>query len=290
MRFVHCSDIHLFDLAGTWPHEFLNKRMTGAVNLLMKRRRRHDDRRFEAIKQAAVDLGADRLIITGDLTNLSLRSEFRKVAASLAAAGLPVTVIPGNHDAYVRSAHEGGWFQEHLGAFMPESCSTHGGFPFVERAHPGVAFIGVSSAVPTPPMIATGRVGAAQLEALGEALDACAAEGRLRVVLIHHPPVDGVSKPKHDLLDRADFAAVIAAHGAELVLHGHEHRELHTALSGPDKEVPVYGVPAGTSIDARAGREGGFACFDLVDGAFTRMRYAWDGEGFSPVDVAAHAG
>ncbi|MGB1699093.1 MAG: hypothetical protein ACPHRO_03995, partial [Nannocystaceae bacterium] len=67
MRFVHCSDIHLLSLAGTWPHELLNKRLTGAVNLVLKRRRYHDDTRFEAIKRAAESLAVDRLVVTGDV-------------------------------------------------------------------------------------------------------------------------------------------------------------------------------------------------------------------------------
>mgnify|MGYP002052859717 CR=1 FL=1 len=104
----------------------------------------------------------------------------------------------------------------------------------------------------------------------------CAAEGRTRVVLIHHPPAEGASKPKHDLLDRAAFAAVVARCGAELMLHGHEHKDMHTTLEGPDGEVPIFGVPSGTSIDERPGREGGFALFEL--GARTaRQAVAADG-------------
>ena len=114
---------------------------------------------------------------------------------------------------------------------------------------------------------------------------ACAAEGRTRVVLIHHPPAEGASKPKHDLLDRAAFAAVVARCGAELMLHGHEHKDMHTTLEGPDGEVPIFGVPSGTSIDERPGREGGFALFELGARTFHRTRYAWRGDGFSPVQA-----
>ena len=283
VRFVHCSDIHLLDLSGTWPHELFNKRITGAVNLVMKRRRYHDDARFEAIKRAAESLEVDRLVVTGDLTNLSLPSEFRNAARSLHDTSLPVTVIPGNHDAYVRSAHKAGLFETHFGEFMEGERPSEAAYPFVDRSHDGIALIGVSTAVPTPPMDATGEVGGAQLSALEVLLTECAAEGRTRVVLIHHPPAEGASKPKHDLRDRAAFAAVLARCGAELVLHGHEHKDMHTALPGPDGEVPIFGVPSGTSIDERPGREGGFALFELGEGTLTRTRYAWGAEGFSPV-------
>ena len=287
MRFVHCSDIHLLDLSGTRPHELFNKRITGAVNLLLKRRRRHDDTRFEAIKRAAESLGVDRLVVTGDLTNLSLPSEFRNAARSLEQTSLPVTVIPGNHDAYVGSAYEAGLFETHMGQFMEGERPTDAPYPFVNRTHEGMAFIGVTSAVPTPPMLATGEVGAEQLAALELVLSECAAEGRARVVLIHHPPVEGASKPKHDLIDRAAFAKVVARCGAELILHGHEHKEMHTTREGPGGSVPVFGVPSGTSVDPRAGREGGFALFEFGDGVFTRTRYAWGDSGFTPVGALA---
>ena len=49
-----------------------------------------------------------------------------------------------------------------------------GGFPFVRRRGP-LALIGLSTAVPTAPFMATGRLGDAQLARLGEMLDALAA-------------------------------------------------------------------------------------------------------------------
>ena len=284
MRFVHCSDIHLLDLAGTWPHELMNKRVTGALNLLLKRRKRHDDGRFEAILSALEGLEVDRLVITGDVTNLSLASEFKKVARVLSSCPVPVTVIPGNHDAYVGSAYRAGLFATHLGAHMPPGDGDDAAFPFVERAHDGIALIGVDTAVPTPPLIATGEVGAAQLARLKTTLRDCRAEGRVRVVLMHHPPAEGASKPKHDLLDRAAFAEVIRDEGAEVILHGHEHREMVTSLPGPDGPVPIYGVPSGTSVDLRPGREGGFALFELKPGRGSRVRYVPDNGGFAPAD------
>ena len=104
LRFLHCSDIHLLDLAGVSIWRFLNKRVTGALNLALKRGRHHDQRLFDRIVEHARREGVDRLVVTGDLTNLSLEPEFELVRAKLDGAGLPVTVIPGNHDAYTRGA------------------------------------------------------------------------------------------------------------------------------------------------------------------------------------------
>src|SRR5262249_61279914 len=53
-------------------------------------------------------------------------------------------------------------------------------------------------------------------------------EGLFRVVLIHHPPVSRLPQHFKRLIDAAPLRRVIAAHGAELVLHGHAHVHLRS--------------------------------------------------------------
>ncbi len=285
MRFVHTSDVHLLDLKGTRPHQFLNKRLTGGANLLLARGKKHDGRLFDAIVDHAHQLAADRLVITGDLTNLALKSEFEHVRAKLDRAGLPVTVIPGNHDAYTRGAHRSRRFESYLGHLMQGERGGGAPYPFVQRLDDGVALVGVSTAIPTLPLIAAGRVGSDQLGRLDGALAELAAQGRFRIVLLHHPPVAGVAKRGHDLLDLVAFGDVIARRGAELVLHGHEHRELALHLRGPDGEpVPVHGIASGTSLSTRPGKEGAFASYDVGEGRAQRQLYRWRSTDFVPTD------
>src|SRR4029077_16349126 len=71
---------------------------------------------------------------------------------------------------------------------------------------------------------ATGRLGAAQLGRLAALLDEHA--GTFRVVLIHHPPQTRPEWRARRLIDGDAFIAVLRKHGAELVLHGHEHLDL----------------------------------------------------------------
>jgi hypothetical protein len=63
-RFLHCSDIHLLNLQGTGPTRFLNKRLTGGVNLWLNRGRKHDQTMFTKILDAARAAAVDRVIIT----------------------------------------------------------------------------------------------------------------------------------------------------------------------------------------------------------------------------------
>lgn len=278
LRFVHCSDIHLLDLAGTRPHRFLNKRLTGGVNLLLHRGRKHDQDLFDRIVAHARDYAADRIVVTGDLTNLALDSEFELVRAKLRGAGLPVTVIPGNHDAYTRGSVRSRRFEQFMAEFMAGERAA-GDYPFVQR-HGDVALVGVSTAIASLPLFAVGEVGPAQLARLGAALAALGRDGLARVVLIHHPVMPGVAGPRHGLNDREAFARVIAEHGAELILHGHEHRRVDGDLPGPRGPVPVNGIGSGTYLSQKPGKHGAFALYDVAPGVITRVYHTWDGARF----------
>jgi len=278
LRFVHCSDIHLLDLAGAHPGQFLNKRLTGGVNLLLARGRKHSHNLFDQIVAHALEYAADRLVITGDLSNLALAPEFVLVRRKLREAGLPVTVIPGNHDTYTRGSVRERRFEVYLGEFM-EGERSEGDYPFVQRLN-DVALIGVSTAIPSLPLIAVGRVGEAQLARLADALARTAAEGLARVVLIHHPVLPGVAKPRHNLLDLEAFGAVIARHGAELILHGHEHRRIEGTLPGPQRSVPVHGVGSGTYLSQKPDRHGAFSLYTVGPGTIDRVYHWWNGSRF----------
>ena len=278
LRFVHCSDIHLLDLVGAHPGQFLNKRLTGGVNLLLARGRKHSHNLFDQIVAHALEYAADRLVITGDLSNLALAPEFVLVRRKLREAGLPVTVIPGNHDTYTRGSVRERRFEVYLGEFM-EGERSEGDYPFVQRLN-DVALIGVSTAIPSLPLIAVGRVGEAQLARLADALARTAAEGLARVVLIHHPVLPGVAKPRHNLLDLEAFGAVIARHGAELILHGHEHRRIEGTLPGPQRSVPVHGVGSGTYLSQKPDRHGAFSLYTVGPGTIDRVYHWWNGSRF----------
>ena len=118
----------------------------------------------------------DHIAVTGDLVNIALAAEFPPARSFLDRLGPPdrVSFVPGNHDAYVRatmdhSSHHWGDFMRGEGAAAGVAAKS--GFPFVRRRGP-VALIGLSTALPTAPMMATGWLGGEQLARLADELAA----------------------------------------------------------------------------------------------------------------------
>jgi 3',5'-cyclic AMP phosphodiesterase CpdA len=154
-------------------------------------------------------------------------------------------VIPGNHDAYVRATRD--HFAEAWGHYFDGDDGRDGGmrFPSLRRRGP-LALISVSSAVPTPPLMATGRLGRTQLDKLEGLLAGLSAEQAFRVLLIHHP-LRSDSRVKR-LTDSSKLLALLKQHGVELILHGHDHVHSTIWIDGPKSAIPAIGVPSASAV------------------------------------------
>jgi 3',5'-cyclic AMP phosphodiesterase CpdA len=252
---AHLSDPHLAPLPAPRWRELIGKRATGYINWQRRRRFIHDP---AVLAKIVADLKAQapgHIAVTGDIANIALPEEFTRGRAWLESLGNPtdVSFVPGNHDAYVPEA--GVLADRAWRPFMSEDNET-AGFPYARRRGP-LGLIGISTGVPSPPFFATGLIGNEQLAALALTLDELKAEKLFRVVLIHHPPVSKAARHKR-LIDAHILLHVIAEHGAELVLHGHDHLHMINWLDGPNgARVPAVGVPSasaawGMSKDAAA--------------------------------------
>jgi 3',5'-cyclic AMP phosphodiesterase CpdA len=155
-----------------------------------------------------------------------------------------VSFVPGNHDAYVPGSLEG--VLAECGAWTKGDDGTSAVFPYLRRRGP-VAIVGLSSAIPTAPFVATGRLGRTQTAAAEALLADLAREGCFRLVLVHHPPHVGGAKAGRNLTDAHRFERMIRNVGAELVLHGHNHTGSLAWLDGPKGPVPIIGAPSASS-------------------------------------------
>lgn len=241
LRFAHVSDLHLPcapQLA--WSEHFSKRQLS-----VWSWRRRRAVQRPEILEALRDDLRAHapaQVLVSGDITNFSLPAEFARAAewlGSLAPSGA-VHIVPGNHDALVPVDDAEGMGR--LRAF------TEGGtWPWVKQRG-AVSFIGLSSALPTAPLLASGRLGAAQLTQLEQRLLEEGRAGKIRIVMLHHPVTDGAVSARKALRDRAALRAVLAQAGAELVLHGHARHARLESVPGPHGPIPVLCVPSSSAL------------------------------------------
>jgi 3',5'-cyclic AMP phosphodiesterase CpdA len=243
---AHLSDPHLPPLPQPRLAELAGKRALGYLNWTRNRQNVHQRGVLDALVSDLRAQAPDHIAVTGDLVNLALEAEFSPALQWLDSVGTPdrVTVIPGNHDTYVRATQHR--FAEVWRDYLGGDDAADGAiFPALRRRGP-LALIGVSSAVPTPPLMATGWLGRAQLEALERMLVRLEGEQAFRVLLIHHP-LRSHSRFKR-LTDASDVLAILARHGVELILHGHDHVHSTIRVDGPNGAIPVVGVPSASAV------------------------------------------
>jgi len=281
MRLAHCSDLHLLSHDGAGWLALANKRWIGAMNLLSSRSRHYHVAAFESMVEDLNAQGIDHVLCTGDVTNLALRQEFefaKDKFGKLALGPTGVTVIPGNHDAYVAEGVPlfGELFGDYhttdpgfahtMGEADPVDTDDDLKWPIV-RIRGELALIGVSTSRATPWFTAYGRVGQGQLARLKAVLDDERLRGKVRVVAIHHPPAGKRATSKiRGLRDHVSFAEVIAATGADLIVHGHEHRDMTEVLPGPQGPVPVRGIASGTYHHNKPDRIARYRVFEITNG------------------------
>jgi len=272
-RLAHFSDVHLAPLPSPRLRDLASKRLIGYANWCCNRAGKMTAQSLDHLLADMRSHNPDHIVITGDLANIALREEFEAARRWLELLGPPenVTVIPGNHDAYVPGAHR--HYRRLWAPWMTGDDADPGEdarFPFLRRPmqhHEGIALIGVSSAIASAPFMATGRIGPGQMEQLGILLKEAGGEGLARIVLIHHPPkILNFSGVTRRLIDARSFRETIQKSGAELILHGHDHRATTTTIPGPDGPVPVAGAAAGSGPPQGGHNSGGYAIHEISAG------------------------
>lgn len=312
IRFAHLSDWHATTLAGVSPKLFRGKRISGWASWKLKRRHYHQPAILEAAQRDVQSLGVDRVLVTGDLTHVSLPSEFQRAAEQLRDLGPAdqVFLIPGNHDCYVPVPAKDGW--DHWAAYLrgdpqayadPEIAALlaplppageaprYEDFPTL-RIHGRLATIGLCSAIPTSVFRAGGMLGPTQLERLEGLLNLLKARGLCRVLMIHHPVAMHGEPERRALWDGGALREVLGRTGAELVLHGHKHRRLVNWVDGPSEKIPVVGVPSSSEVGSQPSKRAQYHVYTVSQEAegysISATARAYDAEGgtFKAVEEA----
>ncbi len=271
IRFAHLSDWHATTLVGGGRALLNAKRLSGWASWGLNRRHCHSRSVLAAAFRDVQSQGVDRILVTGDLTHVSLEQEFRAAALQLEELGPPekVFLIPGNHDCYVPVLPACSWdlWSSYLSGARPADLDAdlgaclarvpgenkaprHEDYPTL-RVHDRLATIGLCSAIPTPIFRAGGWLGESQLDRLERLLNVLRDRKFCRVVMIHHPVAEKGEPTRRALWDGEALRQVLARAGAELVIHGHKHRRRMAMLAGPEGEIPAIGVPSSSEVGSR---------------------------------------
>lgn len=212
-----------------------------------------------------------QILVTGDLVHVGLPGEIEAAAAWLENLGPPdrVMLVPGNHDVYARDSWPA--VARAWQPYLSTAGDLAGGqaFPLLRRMDGDdgpVSLIGLSSAVISPLFMAYGRIGDAQRLRLDRAL--ADAEG-FRCVLVHHPPLPGMTHRRKGLQDAAELEEVLTRRRAHLVLHGHVHRNV--ARAGPGG-CRIYGTASASSGGSDRAAYRSFDVTPTEDGWRVEMR------------------
>ena len=177
MKIVHISDIHY---SKSWM--FLHETFRKCIEMVNEE-------------------NPDVVIITGDVTDYGLTSEFQGVKEELKDISSPYLVVPGNHD----SRHEG--YKKFENFFGKRFYSSKVG---------NYTFVGIDSSEPD---IDEGHIGREQLTWLQNHISSHS------IVFLHHHlvPIPNTGRERNVLVDAGEVLKILDMHDVPLVLSGHKH-------------------------------------------------------------------
>ncbi len=227
---------------------------------------------------AAVALDPHLIAVSGDLTQRARRHQFARARGFLdriaTVTGAPVLVVPGNHDTpldnlWLRLVRPWARYRAAISADLEPR--------FQDAA---IAVVGVN----TVNRFAWQR-GRISERTVGRVVSAFAgAEGRLRIVVLHHPLEHGADVDKRLMTGAGAALDRLEAAGADMVLSGH----LHSTVAAPFATAPgLLFVQAGTGLSTRIrGEPNTFNLIEAMPGRVTITTHAAGTDGFRPGPAA----
>jgi len=283
MRIAQLSDIHVFDSEGLTMSDFLTKRIVGGVNLATGRRNSHPLDLAERLIEDVTMQDIDHVVVTGDVTNLSLPGEFQRAYRLLRIIGdhQKLTVVPGNHDVYTKGAERQQRFENFFGdiLFGPNSTPENWVYPAIKDLG-DVVVIGLSSALATGLLSSWGRIGNDQMKRLDQALETAEFENKFKIALVHHNihKRDLFHEQTSALKDRDELIQTLLKHNVHLLLHGHTHRANRFTVSRDEHTMAIMGSGSSTQNSSDPERMARYNIYTIDDGLQRVRTRVYDSE------------
>ncbi len=285
MRILHFSDIHFWRLFPGWDF-YYPKRFLGLSNLLISRRRHFPKDLAESVIKAISEQTADYVLFSGDLTTMSLESEFGDAATAFAPLydkwGENLILIPGNHDRYSPRSVRSGFYEK----YFPRGFPGSGKRVFSKRLGANLSLIGFDASRPF--MV---RSNGFLDEALEEELNSefiAHKESNDRIILMGHFPYSypngQISRWDHKLLRDEALAELISNYEPIAYLHGHKHARWCVKDPRTPSTICLNAGPAGMRSSS-ADKGAGWVTFDVSEegkiSELTKVHLKDNGEPFS---------
>lgn len=209
-------------------------------------------------------IGADLVLISGDLTQRARPAQFREARAFIDRLEPKVLAVPGNHDTplenlFIRLFSPWRRWKRHIDRVLEPRAQID-----------GVAVAGLNTA--DPRAWQRGRLRAKSLRRVSRFLGAAEDSGRVGVVMMHHPPEQEADVKKRPMKGAHSGLDHLNDLGADLVLSGHLHlwrAAPHTAFGG------ILLVQAGTGLSTRMrGQPNDLNVIDIEADRITVHRHA----------------
>ena len=276
MRIIHLSDIHVWRYSFN-PLRLANKRAIGMLELVTRRAKKFRLERLRAVVDRVVSLGADHVLISGDLTTTALPDEFsgaRDALAELLVDSDRVTVMPGNHDRYTTGSVRHRAYEEWFGAFAPPFP-----FPWLRYLDDDTAILGLDAT--RSHISATGMLPPAQFSAAQALLSDESKRPRRLIVACHYPRAAPAAYEKElrqkRMKNAADVAGWLAGIGPHVFCCGH----VHAAWAFIPRDLPnEVCLNSGAPLlrDPTGLRPPGFLEITLHDRGISAIHHAWVGD------------
>jgi 3',5'-cyclic AMP phosphodiesterase CpdA len=240
---------------------------------------REDPAVAQALAQLVEEVEPELIVASGDLTHRGRRDQHDLAARFLRGFGLPLHVIPGNHDIpYTFPARFTSTFSE----FERQWQTTE---PVYRSER--LLIVGLNSVRPWRHQ--SGGVRQRQLDWAAEQL-AAATNGTLKIVTLHHHLLGAPWRSrKKPVARRNHVLASLVEAGAELILAGHIHqgavserREFEISSPGGERAVTVSIAPGlGQPRPNRRGEARGLHVYEASDSTIAVQTYIWRVDGWA---------
>ena len=177
---------------------------------------------WHALLDTALKYKPDLVLIPGDLTKDGEEASHDTVSAGihrLEAAGIPVLVIPGNHDIPGEN-----WETLYSGTFQ-DAVKDPGSHSFAKEALPGITVLGIDG---SDGKASIGKLSQATLDWIKAQADAAKAKGNTVIAMTHWQILehfDGLAslEPASRFEKPDELRNLLMHNGVHLVLTGHFH-------------------------------------------------------------------